>query len=107
MAVVRVVQAAADEVIDVVAVRHGFVAAAGPVDMLVANDSQGARDGIGVGDLDDVLIDVIAVHGVEVAVVEVVDVAAVLDGQVAAAVAMDMRVGFVNLVALHGTETGV
>ena len=85
---VRVVQVIADEIVDVVAVGNLLVTARGPVlmrgIMRAAGVLGGAAGGIGVGDVEDVLVDVIAVWVVQVAVVQVVGVAVVLDRLVAA-----------------------
>ena len=101
---VRVVQVAIDEVIDVVAMWHRFVAAAGAVDVsgFVAAAVVVGRAGVRVGgaDGDAVFIDVVAMRVVQVAVVQVIDVAVVLDGGVAAARAVLVRVvGVVRFVA--------
>ena len=116
MVAVRVVQVAIDKVIDVVAMRHRFVAAAGAVDVSGFVAAAGAVDvsgfvaaavvvgraGVRVGgaDGDAVFIDVVAMRVVQVAVVQVIDVAVVFDGGVAAASAVLVRVvGVVRFVA--------
>ena len=101
---VRVVQVPIDEVIDVVAMWHRFVTAAGAMDVscFVAAAVVVGRAGVRVGgaDSDAVFIDVAAVRVVQVAVVQVVNVAVVLDGGVAAARAVLVRVvGVVRFVA--------
>ena len=100
----RVVQVAIDEVVNVVAMRHGFVAATGAVDVsrFVAAAVVVRRAGIRVGgaDGDAVFMNVVAMRVVQVAVVQVIDVAVVLDGGVAAARAVLVRVvGVVRFVA--------
>lgn len=96
MAFVRMVQVAADQVIDMGSMRHGFVAAARAVDMprlmAFARVARGADAGVVRADLDDVLIEVIAMRRVQVAVVQVVDMVSVPDGGVAAARSMHVRV---------------
>jgi hypothetical protein len=88
---VGVVEAAVDEVVDVVAVGHGLVPAPGAVDVLGVVDGGDARlDGVAPGgvaraDGQDVLVDLAVGDVVEVPVVEVIDVAVVLDGGVPAA----------------------
>jgi hypothetical protein len=98
---VRVVQVAADEVIGVVAVGHGLVAAAGAVlvGLVVAVAGVGRRAGgrVGGADRQAVLLDAAAVGVVQVAVVQVIDVVFVLDGGVAAAGAVLVVVVFVRL----------
>ena len=84
---VRVMQAAIDEKVDVVAVRHGFVAAAGAVHVawLVTGARGRAAFGVGVGDGDGVLLHAAFMRVVQVAFLQVVHVAVVADGGVAAA----------------------
>jgi hypothetical protein len=84
---VLVMQVTVDEVVRVVAVRHRFVTARRPV--LVIRRVLGrvpgcASRGILRVDRECVVVDVVAVHVMEVAVVQVVRVAFVLDGGVAA-----------------------
>ena len=93
---VRVVQVANNEVVGVVAMRYGFVSAAGAVYMsrfvAVAVMIWGADVRVGGADGDAVFIDVVAVRVVQVAVV--------LDGGVAAARAVLVCVvGVVRFVA--------
>ena len=103
---VRVVKMPRDEVVDVVPVRHGFVAAAGPmlVSLVVAAASVGGRAHARVGpvDRDRVLVDVIAVRMVQMAIVEVVGVAIVLHGPMAAAGAV--LVGVVRVARVLGHD---
>ena len=93
-----------DEVVDVVAMGHGFVSAVGAVDVAIvmaAAAMRGAGIGVGVGDGDGVLFDgAVFTLMVKVAVVQVVDVAVVLDGGVAAAFAV--LVGVVVVLFTHG-----
>lgn len=92
MVAVRVVQVAVDQVVDVVTVRDGFVAATGAMDVagLVTAAFVLGRAAVGVGgrDGDHVLVDVVAMRMVQVAVVQVIDMAIMADGRVAAAGAM-------------------
>ena len=71
MVAVRVVQVAVDQVVDVVTVRDGFVAATGAMDVagLVAAAFVLGRAAVGVGgrDRDHVLVDVVAMRMVQVA----------------------------------------
>lgn len=94
MTVVRMVQVAIHEVIDMIAMRHGLVAAAGAVHvvgwMAAASVAGGARCRIRCIDGNHVLVDMVAVRVVQVAIVQVVDVAVVLYGGVPAAGAMDV-----------------
>ncbi|HEY2438547.1 MAG TPA: hypothetical protein VGH93_15300 [Solirubrobacteraceae bacterium] len=83
----RVVQVIADEVIDVVAMRHGLVPAALTMGMValvaLAAMVRGARVRPAGVDLEDVLVDMVAVRVMEMALVKVVDVIGVLDRRVA------------------------
>ena len=100
---VRVMQPPVHQVVDVVSVRDGLVAAAGAVRV----------SGVAVGligvtlwmlgvDVDHVLVDVVAVRVVEMTIVQEVDVVVVANRRVATAVAMQMGVvAFVNRVG-HG-----
>jgi hypothetical protein len=89
MAVVLVVEMAVDQVIDMVAMRHRFMAAASAVHVggvvTAAGVAAGAGGGIGAGDLNGVFVVMTVVGVVEMAVVEVVDVVTMLDGGMAAA----------------------
>ena len=94
---VRVMESPVDEVIGVLAVRHGLVAAVSAVDVLTAVV-------LAVADVRElfvnrqrVLIDVIAVRLVEMAIVDEVDVPVVDDRRVAAAGAVDVVVIFVRM----------
>ena len=92
MVTVRMVQVAVDQVVDVVTVRDGFVAATGAMDVagFVAAAFVLGRAAVGVGgrDGDHVLVDVVAMRMVQVTVVQVVDMTVMPDGRVAAAGAM-------------------
>ncbi len=107
---VRMVQVAVDEVIDVVAIRDGFVAAAGAVNVLLVVAAAGmlgrARGRVAGVDREGVVVDMVAVHVVQVAVVQVVGVALVLHGGVAAARAMLVAVVVVFLALCRVTSCG-
>ena len=101
---VGMVEVAVDEVVDVVAVGHGLVPASGAVDMTVlmtgASVPRGAGGRVCLAHLDHVLVHVVAVGMVKVAVVEVVHVVTVPDGDVPAVRAVNVVVVFV-LDAVH------
>jgi hypothetical protein len=105
VAVVRVVEVALDQVVDVIAVRHAGMSAGGAVNVVggVAGAAvvRRALRRVGRVDGDRVLVDMIAVDVVQVPVVEIVDVAGVLDREVAAVGAVDMIVARVDGVR-HG-----
>lgn len=94
VAAARVVQVSGDEVVDVIAVRHRFVAAARTVGVsrVVRATCMGrsTRRRIRRVDVDRALVDVTIVAAVQVAVVEVVLMVAVCDRLVAAAGAVLM-----------------
>lgn len=111
VAVVNVVQATVHQVVDMIAMGYGFMAASRAMDMIgcVAGAlAVGAVIGIGGGDREHVLVHVIAMRVVQVAVVEIVDVAVMLDGGVAALGAVLVAVIRVVLVvaAGHGADSG-
>jgi hypothetical protein len=95
---VRVVQAAFKQVVKVVAVRHAGMAAA---IVLAVAGYRGAGVGVSRGDLDDVLVIMVAVRRVQVAVVQVIDVAVVAHAGVPTVVAVDVAVVGVDGMA-HG-----
>ena len=92
----RMMEVAADAVVDVVAVRDRLVAAAGAVDMagLMTPAAMVRRAAVGVvsGDVDHVIVDMILMRVVEVTIVQIVDVAAVAHGRVAATRTMPVSV---------------
>ena len=102
---VGVVEVALDEVVGVVAVRDGGVAAAvavGVSGVMAAASVVGRAAGrMRVVDGDRVLIDVVAVGVVQVAVVEVVDVIAMVHGGVSAAGAVLVGMVRVDVVIAH------
>jgi hypothetical protein len=102
VAVVDVVQVALDQVVRVIAMRHGRVSAARAVDVAggVAGAAvvRGAPGGVGRVDGDRVLVDVIAMDAVQVAIVEIVDVTGVLDRGMAATGAVYVVVAWVDRV---------
>ena len=108
--VVRVVQVPADEVVDVVAVRNLLVTAAGLMHvrglMLAAGVLGCAVGRIGGADLQDVLVDVVAVRVMQMPVVQVVEVVAVPDRRVPAIGSVLVGVVWMNgvLGISHGRE---
>ena len=97
MVAVRVVQAAVDEVVHMVAVRDALVAATRPVRVA---GSAGAVDRsaairVPLGDLDCVFVHVVTVWVVQVAIVQVIDVVVVANCDVPATRTVLMGVVFV------------
>jgi hypothetical protein len=102
VAVVRMMQPAIDEITDVATVRDGLVPTARTMDVVrVMAQCVGRHRGAGIrvviADLDDVLVDMVAVRMVQMSVVQVVDVVAVSDGGVSTAGAV-----FVVVVGVMG-----
>jgi hypothetical protein len=97
MVAVRTVQSPAHEVIDVVAVRHRFVSAVRAMRVRAACLRR-ALHRVGGVDRDHVLVDVIAVHVMEMAVVKIVDMAVMANRSVSAI--RTMLVGVVGMVLL-------
>lgn len=90
----RMVQVATHEVVDMVAVRHPFMAAASAVDVpgFVTRGRCGAAVGSSGADFDNVLIDLIAVRMLQMPFLQVIDMTVVFHGRVAAAGAVVMIV---------------
>ncbi len=86
---VRMVEVAINEIIDVVAVRYGFVTAVGPMNVTsfvtVAGMLRCTIGWVLVIDFEGVTFDAVFCDVMQVAVVEVIDVVVVLYGFVAAA----------------------
>jgi hypothetical protein len=103
---VRVVEMTVDQMIDVIAMGNRGVAAAGGVHvvgwMAVARVLWRALGRVGRIDGDHAFVDVVAVDHVQMPIVEVIDVAAVLDGEMPAAGAVNMVVGGVGGMRRHG-----
>lgn len=103
---VLVVQVTADEVVDMIAVRHRRMTAAGRVDVPRGMSRTRVRRRAAIGvrrvDRDLALVDVAVVLVMQVAVVEEVDVTIVLDRDVAAVRPVSVVVVFVGLVRSHG-----
>lgn len=102
MTVVRVVQMAIDEVVDMIPMWDGLVTAAFAVLMggLVAFARVSGRTfgGIRLRHLYAALVEVIAVSCVQAAVVQIIDVVFVADGHVTTVFTMDVGVVAVDLV---------
>jgi hypothetical protein len=96
MAIMRVMQVIADEIVDVVSVGHGFMTAARPVDVIRSMSATmmvgRAARGIVGADFQHVLIHMIAVHMMQMAIVQIVDMIAVSHSRMAAARAVNVGV---------------
>lgn len=101
----RVMQVAVDEVVDVVTVRNGLMAAARTVDVVAA--VAGARmlrcadSRIGAANLERALVHMSLVEAVQVTVVQIVDVIAVAHGAVTAVGAVLVGVVVVDAMSRH------
>ncbi|HUA38815.1 MAG TPA: hypothetical protein VMA35_10530 [Candidatus Sulfopaludibacter sp.] len=93
MSVVRVMQSAVNQIINVIAVRNGCVAAVGTMNVLlvVAFRTERAFVGIHGADGDGVFVHMVAVRMMQMAIVKIIHVPIVHDGDVSAIFAMDMR----------------
>ena len=98
---VLVVQTAVYDVVDVIAVRYGFVAAAFAVNMTGTSLHGVAAVGVGGVYIEAVFVVVAVVFVVQVAVVDVVDVVAVFDGGVTAAFAVNVLVVGMGMTIAH------
>jgi hypothetical protein len=93
VSVVRVMQSAINQIINVIAVRNGCMAAVRAMNVLlvVALRTERAFVGIRGADGDGVFVHVVAVRMMQMAVVKIIHVPIVHDGDVSAIFAMDMR----------------
>jgi len=99
-------QSPVHEVIDVIAVRHGFVSAARPMPMR-ASGLRCTPQGIGVADLNNVFVDMILMHVMQMTIVEVIDVTIMTHSRVSTTRTMLMGVIRVMLLGAHGHEFGL
>lgn len=93
---VLVMQTAVDDVVNVIAVRYGFVAATFAVNVAVASVNRMAAVRVGIIDAQGVFVVVAVMLMVQMAVVQIIDMAFVLDGSVAAVCAVDVVMMFVG-----------
>ena len=93
---VLVMQTAVDDVVDVIAVRYSFVATTFAVNVAVAGVNRMAAVRVGFIDAQCMLIVVAVVLMVQVAVMQIINVAFVFDGSVAAVCAVDVVMMFVG-----------
>jgi hypothetical protein len=102
---VRMVQVRADEVIEMIAVRHRRVAAARPVHVrrlvIGARMARRARVGVLLADREHVLIEVVAVRMMQVSVVQVIDVVSVPQRLMSTSLPVNVGVRFVSAVVMH------
>lgn len=108
MVAMLVVKTTVDQIVYVIAVGNGFMAAAGAVHVGVIM-TEGIPDRMATiricrADLDDMLINVIAMRVMQMTVVKIIDMIAMLDGGMAAAGAMLVIVVFMmrEIAICHG-----
>jgi hypothetical protein len=101
MIAVRMVQPAVDEIIDMVAMRDLFMSTVWTVCMCAVELRRAGR-GICATDRNDMFVDVILVHVVEMAIVQIIDVAVMANRGVPAIRAMLMRVVGVVVLGASG-----
>jgi len=92
VSVMRMMQLSANQVVHMVAMRNGRMTTVGAMNMLpvMAFRSQRAFVRVGVADGNNVFINVVAVRMVQMAVVEIIHVPVVHDGDMPAIFAVDM-----------------
>lgn len=104
---VRMVEVAVHQVINVIAMGHGFMAAvrAMPVALFMSAAEMIRRASYRVVRIDGqpVLIDMVAVRRMEMPVVQIVHVVVVHDCRVSAVFAVHMRMVFVDFVVAHAS----
>ena len=83
VAIVNMMQATIDQVVNVITVGNGLMATTWSMHMAAAGIDRRALLGIGGCDLDDVLIVVIAVRMVQVTIMQVINMAVMPNGDVA------------------------
>ena len=113
MVAVRMMQVAINQIVHMVPMRYRFVTTCRP--MLVtcivtgATMLRSALVGIDRGDLDDMFIDMVAMDMMEMPVVQIVDMAVMLDGCMPAIWAVDMRmIGMLGVGACrHGNASSL
>ena len=100
MGSVWVVQVPLHQVVHVVSMRHGFMPAVGPMDVIGLVRSalmvRSASILVCFAFLQFVLVNVVSVNVMQMAVVEVIGMAIVLDGRMAAIGAVDMDMSFMS-----------
>jgi hypothetical protein len=111
MAAARMMKVALHQVIHVVSVGHRIVPASGSVNvpclMRSANVIRRALRRVGRAHFNDVLIKMIAMQHVQMAIVQVVNVIAVMNRGMAASGPVNVGMSFVNLVAHHPPSLSV
>jgi hypothetical protein len=104
MVAMRMMQVVINQIIHMVSMRHRLVAASWSMHVAwVVSGTAMLRStlvGIRRGNLDDVFIDVVAMDMMEMPVVQIVDMAPMMDGCMPATRAVNMRM--IGLLGVHG-----
>ncbi|SRR5579871_5378372 len=101
MAIVWAMEPTAHEVIDVIAVGYPFVSAVRPMRVRAPGVGRAARR-IGVADLDNMFLDMIPTHVMQMAIVEVIDMAMMAHSRVSTARTMPVSVIRMMLLVAEG-----
>jgi hypothetical protein len=104
MATVWAMEPTTHEVIDVITVGHAFMSAARPM-RVRAPDVGRTTQGIGVADLDNMFLDMIPMHVMQLTIVEVIHVAMMAHSRVSAA--RTMLVSVIRMMLLVGEGHGL
>jgi hypothetical protein len=106
--IVRVMQMALHQVVHMIPVRYRFMTATRPmrVPLLMPGTFVPARAVRRISRIDGnpVLVDMVAVHVVQVPVMHIADMPVVLNGRMAAAFSVHMAVPLVNAMTLHASN---
>ena len=101
MIAVLVMQTAVDQIIDMVAMRNGLMTATFPMNMARTGIERDAGIGVGFIYRQGVFVVMVVVFVVQMAVVQVVDMAVMFDGGMTAAAAVNMGVVVMNGAVCH------
>ncbi len=105
MAAMLIMKVATDNVVDMIAMRHGMVPTLGMMSMLpfvlLAGVARCARDGITRADVNRMLVDMVAMQMVHVTIVQIVVMIAMHDGVVSALRAVRMLMSLMDRMLLH------
>jgi hypothetical protein len=101
MAIMWVMQPTVHEVIDVITVGHAFVSAARPMRVRAPGVGRAAR-GVGIANLNNMFVDVVRMHVMQMTIVEVIDMAMMAHSRVPAARTMLMSVIRMMLLVAEG-----
>jgi hypothetical protein len=102
MIAMGMMQPCVHQVIDVIAMRYGFVPAGRPMDVTRALDLRRAVHRVRGTDPNDMFVDMIRMHVVQMTVMEIVNVAIMADRRMSAVRAMLMRMVGMSLLGTGG-----